>query len=104
MRLARTMRLIDGGINRIVLPLEAGGFLGPHAADDLAGCGKGAHAVASFRKAIAIGPPFMLIPASAQPKIEPPMAHHIHGGGHFSQQRGVAIDWKSTRLNSSHIP
>src|SRR5713101_1848238 len=91
MRLLDAFRLVDRPVDRVLLPLEDGVVLGPHPVNDLAGLLEHAHALFELRKAVTVGPPFVLVPAGADPGVQPPVAGDVHRGGDLGVERGVAI-------------
>src|SRR5438128_10652047 len=57
-RLLNAFRLIDGPVDRVVLPLEDGVVLAPHPVNDFAGFLEHSHPLFQLRKAVAVGAPF----------------------------------------------
>src|SRR5690606_16690518 len=64
-RLAHTLRLVDGLVDRVVLAPEDHIILGPHAMDDLDSLAEAPHPIPQLRPLIAVGAPLVLIPAGA---------------------------------------
>src|SRR3982074_637963 len=91
MRLLHALGLVDGPVDRVVLPLEGGIVLGPHPVDDLAGLLEHPHPLPQFGEAVAVGAPFVLIPAGADAGVQTAVAGDVHGGGDLGVEGGVAI-------------
>ncbi len=98
-RLAHTFRLVDRLVDGVVLARKGRIVFRPHLDQNLSGLAEGPHALARLREPVAIRAPFVLVPARAEPAIQPAMAHHIHCGGHLRQQRGIAI-----AVTGHHLP
>src|SRR5579875_3393749 len=94
--------LVDGPAHLIVLALEDRFLLRPHCQNHLQSFTQALHPARSIGIIVAIGAILVLVPASANTEIEPPMREHIDGARHLCQQCGVAIAITRHNLADAH--
>src|SRR5215217_5671415 len=102
MGFAHPLRLVNWTIDGVVPTLEPGVVLRPHLVDDLDRFPEHAHPFGSLRETVAVGPPLMLVPAGADPGVEPAVAGHVDRGGNLGVEGRVAIAVAADHLPDVH--
>src|SRR5215207_6758678 len=100
--LLHSLGLVYGLVYGIVLAAELGVVLRPHIVDDLASLAQHPHPITRLGEVVAVSLPLVLVPAGSDPRVEPALACHVHGGGHLRVQRGVAVAVAAHHLPDLH--
>ena len=94
----------DGAVDAVVLPGIRGLPVHPHLPHDLDALAQGTQPLARPGEAVAVGPPLVLVPAGADPHLDPSLGDDVDGGGDLGQVGRVAVRHAGAHLTQPDPP